>query len=191
MSDLLHAAEAGDIEEVRRQLADHADVNWAANEWGTSPLIAASREGLGAIVELLLQHSANVNQATTVDGSTPLIVASCFAHIHIVELLLSHGASVHHINNNGNTCFTYAGDPDINLNPNRMHGILYRLRKWPTTMAILVLQELALYYKIDCSSLIDLHQYIGTELFTIDNEDDYEVDEDVDDDDDDDDGDDI
>jgi hypothetical protein len=109
----------------------------------------------------------------------------------MVALLLSHGASVHYINNNGDTCFTIARDPDFNPNPNRKYGLFYRLRKWPTTMAILVLEELALYYKIDCSSLIDLHQYIGTELFTIDNEDEYEVVEEVvvDDDDDDDDND--
>ena len=49
---------------------------------------------------------------------------------------------------------------------------LYRLRKWPTTMAILVLKELSLYYLIDCCSLIDLHQYIGTEAFTLDDDDD-------------------
>ena len=58
-------------------------------------------------------------------------------------------------------------------NPYPKHGILYRLRKWPTTMAILVLTELALIYRIDCSSLIDLHQYIGREDFTRDIEEGY------------------
>ncbi len=40
-------------------------------------------------------------------------------------------------------------------------------------MAILVLQELSLYYKIDCSSLMDLYKYIGTEVFSVDKEEDY------------------
>ena len=100
----------------------------------------------------------------TDNGATPLIVASSFvAHVDVVVLLLSHAASLHHIDNLGDTCFTYARDPQ--LNPNRKHGLLYRLRKWPTTMAILVLTELALICLIDCSSLIDLHQYIGREDF--------------------------
>ena len=54
--------------------------------------------------------------------------------------------------------------------PYRKHGLLYRLRKWPTTMAILVLTELALIYRIDSESLVDLHQYIGTEDFARDDE---------------------
>jgi hypothetical protein len=43
-------------------------------------------------------------------------------------------------------------------------------------MAIIVLQELALIYIIDSQSLIDLHQYIGKEDFTIDDERHYEKD---------------
>ena len=89
------------------------------------------------------------------------MIASCAACIDVAALLLSNGASLHHsTRDDGSTCFTYARDPQRNPNPYRKFGLLYRLRKWPTTMAILVLTELALIYRIDCSSLIDLYQYI-------------------------------
>ena len=147
----------------------------------------AAQNGHDAIVEVLIKHGANIHQARSDLGDTPLIIASVSARTNIVGLLLSHGASLHGTNIMGSTCFTCALDPERNFNPYRKHGILYRLRKWPTTMAILVLQELDLYHLIDCSSLIDLHQYIGTELFMLDNEEDYEIVEYSDDDDDDDD----
>ncbi len=81
MSDLWNAAKDGDIEEVRRQIADHADINSAANEWwGATPLLIAVKKGLGAIVDLLMQHGANVNQARTDNGETPLMIASLRAY---------------------------------------------------------------------------------------------------------------
>jgi hypothetical protein len=39
MSGLWDAASRGDLEEVRRQIAAHADVNWAANQWGSDAAI--------------------------------------------------------------------------------------------------------------------------------------------------------
>ena len=52
--------------------------------------------------------------------------------------------------------------------------VKYTLRKWPITMAILVLKEISVYHLLDCSSLIDLYQYIGNEDFTSDKEENYE-----------------
>jgi hypothetical protein len=92
-------------------------------------------------------------------------------HLNIAEYLMSKGASFHEITNNGDTCFSVA-------RYNNNIRLLYRLRKWPTTMAILVLQELALIYIIDSESLIDLHQYLGRpEDLKADNEEDYKKEE--------------
>ncbi len=33
--------------------------------------------------------------------------------------------------------------------------------RWPISMAIIILQELSLYYHLDASTIIDLYQYIG------------------------------
>ena len=89
--------------------------------------------------------------------------ACIYNHFEIIDFLLSNGANIHEMNNNGETCFSRA------LQFKRFN-ILYRLRKWPTTMAILVLQELNLF-----AALCDPYHYIGTELFSLDNEKDYEL----------------
>ena len=43
------------------------------------------------------------------------------------------------------------------------HEVVDTLRKWPATMAIIVLDELYLYYQLDAQSIIDLWEYIGKE----------------------------
>ena len=87
--------------------------------------------------------------------------------LNVAEYLLSKGASIHEMNDDGETCFYYA-------RRYKYIKLLYRLRKWPTAMAILVLQELALIYIIDSESVIDLHQYLGRpEDLKTDNEEDY------------------
>jgi hypothetical protein len=76
-------------------------------------------------------------------------------------------ANIHEVSIYGGTCFSYA------LRYNNIR-VLYCLRKWSTTMAILVLQELALIYIIDSESVIDLHQYLGMpDDLKTDNEEDY------------------
>ena len=55
---------------------------------------------------------------------------------------------------------------DMVGHPNQALGDI--LRKWPTTMAIIVLDELYLYYQLDAQSIIDLWQYIGKEEDYID-----------------------
>jgi hypothetical protein len=79
--------------------------------------MAVTGRGHGAIVDLLIQHGANVHQARTDNGDTPLIVASYLARIDVVALLLSHSASVHHLNNDGDTCFTFARDSELQPQP--------------------------------------------------------------------------
>ncbi len=102
------------------------------------------------------------------------MISAYMARIDTAALLLSYGASLNNTSNDdGSTCFTYARDPQRNPNPYRKYGLLYRLRKWPISMAILVLQELSLYFLIDYSSLIDLNEYLGTELLAFDKEEDY------------------
>jgi ankyrin repeat protein len=64
MSDLWEAASEVDLNEVLRQIAAHADINWTANLWGATPLYIVAEEGHDAIVEVLLQHGAGLYQAT-------------------------------------------------------------------------------------------------------------------------------
>lgn len=58
-SALIFFGEVGNIEEVRKLLAQHVDVN-LKNEEGTTALMAAAGEGYGEIVDLLLKSGADV-----------------------------------------------------------------------------------------------------------------------------------
>ena len=87
---LLHAAEEGKIEAIRRLLDAGADPNGAIHGDG-SPLIAASKEGHIEAVTLLLDRGADPDLVVSGDGS-PLIAAADEGHIEVVRLLLDRGA---------------------------------------------------------------------------------------------------
>ena len=93
--------------------------------------------------------------------------------MNVVKLLLSKGANINDITNDGDTAISLSGSDRIK----------YILRKWPISMAILILKELSLYCAgIDNDFLIDLYQYIGREDCAADNEEDYNMDDEGDDD---------
>ena len=94
--------------------------------------------------------------------------------MNVVKLLLSKGANINDITNHGSTAISSSASDRIK----------YILRKWPISMAILILKELSLYCSgINNDFFIDLYQYMGREDFTADNEADYVMDEHDDDDD--------
>ena len=70
----------GQAREVRRLLSGGADVN-AADEQGSTPLMAASQNGHVEIVDMVLAAEANVNAASD-KGSTALYLVSCQAPYH-------------------------------------------------------------------------------------------------------------
>jgi ankyrin repeat protein len=73
---LFEAAEKGDVEQVKRLIANGANVNVTADahpvKW--TPLIAAASEGHAQVVKVLLENGAEVN-ATDSYGFTPLYYA--------------------------------------------------------------------------------------------------------------------
>ena len=92
--------------------------------------------------------------------------------MNVVKFLLSRGANINDITDTGDTAISLSGSDRIK----------YILRKWPISMAILILKDLSLYCAgIDNDFLIDLYQYMGREDFTADNEADYVMDENDDD----------
>ena len=139
---------------------------------GRTCLILACARGRVNIAELLLSNGASVHDKDN-KGLTCLMIACEDGRLNLAELLMSHGANIHDRDNQGHTCFSVASAPnDGYFYPDKIK-ILYSLRKWPTTMAILALQALALYHHLDCQTIIDLHQYLGKEDFTTDEEEDY------------------
>ena len=89
---LHNAADNDNLEEVRRLIAQGADVN-AEDDNGATALMVASAEGHSEIVSLLVSSDADVN-ATRSTGWTALASASTAGHGEIVNLLLSNGADV-------------------------------------------------------------------------------------------------
>ena len=88
-------------------------------------------------------------------GETPLCLASQKGETSIVQLLLVRGANYHYKANDGRT-------PRQAACINNKKAIYDIIDRWPSTMAILCLQELSLYHWLDMS-LIDLFEFIGQE----------------------------
>jgi uncharacterized protein len=90
-SQLLKAAEIGDLAAVRRLVHDGASVDSKYQD-GTTALMLAALGNRTEIVRLLLDKGANVS-ARTIRGETALSDAAEFAKAPTLRLLLDHGAT--------------------------------------------------------------------------------------------------
>jgi hypothetical protein len=157
------ASSGGHASVVELLLSKGADIPNDKDDNGDSPIMWVSEKGHVNIVELLLSKGASPNDKDN-NGDSPIMLASSVGHASIVELLLSKGADI----------------PNLES----YYSLIIKdiLDKWPISMAIIVLQELSLYYHLDASTIIDLYQYIGA-LEEDNEEDEEESDDDFDDDD--------
>ena len=150
-------------------MAQGASISDASNN-GCSCLMKACYTGHFDIIELLASKGADINHQDN-DGNSCLMVACNNGYLHIAEYLMAQGASIHDMSNDRETCFSYAAG---HSNPANRIRLLYRLHKWPTTMAILVLQELGLIGIVGSECVIDVHQFLGRpEDFKADDEREY------------------
>ena len=90
-SQLIDAAEKGNLAEVEDLLDKGVDVN-AKDDDGNTVLMWASDRGYKEIAELLINKGADVNVKDGFAGATALLYASVEGHEDIVELLKEHGA---------------------------------------------------------------------------------------------------
>jgi len=88
-SDLLEAAESGDVELAKAALEDGADVNCTTDEGWTALLCAAKADP--SLTELLLSNGADPNLASN-RGYTPLMRAAGNGRAATARLLLAAGA---------------------------------------------------------------------------------------------------
>ncbi|KAJ6574368.1 ankyrin repeat-containing domain protein, partial [Mycena capillaripes] len=103
-----------DFLERASQWRDFSDVNLPGGEYG-SALHAASYEGEGDIVQLLIDNGADVNLEAGELG-TALQGASCSGHAGIVRLLIQKGASINTQNGEYGSALhaaSYEGHEDI------------------------------------------------------------------------------
>ena len=88
------ASSLGQTEEVRRLLANDADIEERGGPTECSPLaVAVSSPGREQLVGLLLHHGAEVSSRDNT-GSTPLHSAASEGHEALSLVLLHHGADV-------------------------------------------------------------------------------------------------
>lgn len=88
---LVEAAETGDIAAVLKLLDSGVDPNAAFEEFGTTPLINACREGHLKVVRLLVERGADVHQRSRGDFAMPPILLAAH-HPEVLTFLLEHGA---------------------------------------------------------------------------------------------------
>ena len=177
-SPLILASGRGDMEIVNFLLAKGASIHDKSSR-GITALILASEQGHANVVELLLSNGAEIHSEDK-DGFTALMIASDCGHESVVEMLLLHGAYINDQCKGGCTSLYVACQQkhinvvklllckgaDTSFNKNSSFEeidsiIISILDKWPLTMAIILLQELTVYYFVDLLTLIDLYQYIG------------------------------
>merc|ERR1711865_429855 len=84
-----------------QQVLGNTDVN-AADQFGRTALLLASKNGHDQAVEALLKAGAKT-EAKLIDGSTPLLLATGNGHIDVVKALLDAGANIEARGNNAQT----------------------------------------------------------------------------------------
>jgi len=90
---LILAASEGNLAQVRKLLAQGADVNSRLPDNGTTALIAAASNGHLSVVEELLAVGANIN-AVDHDVGTALYWAAFNGNVDVMKFLLSRGAKL-------------------------------------------------------------------------------------------------
>jgi hypothetical protein len=106
--DLIDAAHAGDVGQVKALLAAGADAN-ARNADGGTALMAAAGKGHLEVVQALLAARADAN-AKADKGYTALTFAASSGHLKVVQALLAAGADVNAKREHGVTALMLASE---------------------------------------------------------------------------------
>lgn len=131
---------------------DGANVHDVDNGIGWTAVMFASSRGHDAIVEALLNNGANLTGKTSL-GWSPIVLASRDGKLNVIDLLLLRGANFRDKNIDGKTCAQFAIEGG--------HIDIYeRLRRWTCFMAIICLEELVVFYALDCFFIVDLSGFI-------------------------------
>ena len=103
--NLVQAAEAGEIGEVRRLLLAGVPVNGSGMH-GMTPLMSACKGGDFATVEYLISEGADVNGHN--DSGSVLMWAIDFGDVKIISMLLANDIDISWKNSLGNNALSFA-----------------------------------------------------------------------------------
>jgi hypothetical protein len=103
---LFDAIDSDNLERVRAELANGADVN-AVNEYSLTALMRASLRDRPEIVKLLIEKGANVN-AVDQFGGTALMKATLHDNVEAIKILIKSGANINAFDHDGVTALMEA-----------------------------------------------------------------------------------
>jgi len=94
MTDIIELASHGNVDVLRDSLRElSTDTLNSMDEWGRTPLIAATIKNRIDVVRLLVSRGADCNVCGPL-GRTALSLASIHGFIDITEYLVTHGATL-------------------------------------------------------------------------------------------------
>jgi hypothetical protein len=106
-NEALLVAEQGDVEKLRRLVADGLDLACTGFKGYTLLHHAASR-GHCAVIAELVRHRRIAIDSPNEAGETPLHLAVYGGHLLAVDQLLDYGATINAVNHDGESCLFYA-----------------------------------------------------------------------------------
>jgi ankyrin repeat protein len=148
MSSILLASSCANLEIVILLLESGAHIN-DISDFGYSPIHIACITNNIDIVEYFLKKGAHIYIK---QHETPILLCCFYGRKSIIELLLSHGSNIN----------------DINEIDENVIDILYRkkhyecidtIKKWSSTMFIIIFIELNIYNGLDLSLIVDIYEY--------------------------------
>ncbi len=105
-AQLIEAAEAGNIKNVKKLLKQGAEVD-ARDNYGWTALMRAAMWGHLDVVKFLAELGADVNARDKL-GWTALMRAAMWGHLDVAKFLVDNGADLSAMNNEGKTAATIA-----------------------------------------------------------------------------------
>lgn len=148
MSSILLASSCADLEVAILLLEYGANIN-DVSEFGYTPIHIACITNKVDIVEYHLKNGAYLNIKPY---DTPILLSASYGRKSIIELLLSNGANINEQNIFGENVI------EILQKQNHFH-CLESIKKWSSTMFIIIFNELNIYNGLDLSLIADIYEY--------------------------------
>jgi ankyrin repeat protein len=151
MSSILLASSCANLEIVIFLLESGANIN-DISQYGYAPIHIACISNNIDIVEHCLKNGAHIYIK---HNETPILLCAFYGRKTIIQLLLSYGSNINDKNEIGENAM------DI-LYKKKHYECIDTIKRWPTTMFIIIFIELNIYNMLDLSLICDIYEYSNT-----------------------------